>query len=90
MPPPPKGIPPGICKFFLSWWSTSPFPGTQKEQIFLRVLFLGTKCEIQEHPQTGTLTQGYKNSTRQQHFTEENGTKTLLRLCRSAFHRKPS
>ena len=68
-PPPPQGIPPGICKFFLSWWSTSPSLGTQKEQIFLRVFFWGTKCEIQEHPQTGTLTQGYKNSTRQQHFT---------------------
>ena len=33
MPPPPQGIPPGICKFFRCWWSIFPSPGTQKETI---------------------------------------------------------
>ena len=32
-PPPPQGIPPGICKFFRCWWSIFPSPGTQKETI---------------------------------------------------------
>ena len=34
----------------------------KQEQIFLRVFFLVTKCEIHEHPQTGTITQGYNPS----------------------------
>ena len=34
----------------------------KQEQIFLRVFFLVTNCEIHEHPQTGSLTQGYNPS----------------------------
>ena len=59
-PPPPQGIPPGICKFFLSWWSTSPSLGTQKEQIFLRVFFLGTKCEFKNIPKQAHLPKAIK------------------------------
>ena len=34
----------------------------KQEQTFLRVFFLVTKCEIHEHPETGSLTQGYNPS----------------------------
>ena len=33
LPSPPQGIPPGMCKFCLSWWSIFQSPGTQKETI---------------------------------------------------------
>ena len=97
--PPPQGIPPGICKFFPSWWSTFPSPGAQKEQISLRVFSLVTKCELFKNiPKQAHLPKAIKiqpvsnilHSVCNLWKPEENGTKTLLRLCRSAFHRKPS
>ena len=68
-PPPPQGHTPGDLQIFSFLVVYFPIPGHSERADIFACLFLGTKCEIQEHPQTGTLTQGYKNSTRQQHFT---------------------
>ena len=68
-PPPPPGHTPGDLQIFSFLVVYFPIPGHSERADIFACLFFGHEMRIQEHPQTGTLTQGYKNSTRQQHFT---------------------
>ena len=97
-PPPFRAYPRGFANFFFLG-GLLPHPwALRKSRYFCVSFFWARNAKFKKIPKQAHLPKAIKiqpvsnilHSVCNLWKPEENGTKTLLRLCRSAFHRKPS
>ena len=95
----PSGHTPGDLQIFSFLVVYFPIPGhSERADIFACLFFWSRNAKFKNIPKQAHLPKAIKIQPVSNilHLVcnlwkpEENGTKTLLRLCRSAFHRKPS